>query len=220
MGYPGERRRRRTGGIPFVVGINVALLAGLLALLIVASVWLTKPAFAGHGYNFGNAAFDPYGTGHYQIRWWNRPACCGDMVDAGVGSWDAMDTDLSGVNWIHTDNNMTLRFRGCGDAPSATTLGRYDYNFFGVDEICFYTENINRMNLGAADRRWLGRHETGHALSLKHPYEISETSEAVLDSDRNQRCCVLHTYHHMQSSSNPGITTLTDHDRSHYRGAW
>lgn len=215
--------------------LNVILLAALLAVLALGATVLTaRPATADHGYTVTNATiisdFDA-ATNTYrkkQIFWYGRPTCCGDIVDAGVNSWDARGyvdwingpTNIAGTNQTHT-----LKFQE-GTSGTLSELGRYSFALYTEDTITFYTNNFRRMT--QADRNWLGRHETGHALALRHRYEISfgvtgnVVNEATLESAANQRCCVMHTYHNRQDSNNTykGITTLTTHDVEHHRARW
>ncbi len=219
-------------GRSLVMATNLILLAALLAALTLGAVILTAEPADARATNIVSSVEQTnwsvvdreYKT--KRVLWKNRPRCCGDMVNAGIRSWDG----LGGVDWVYRSKNPTLRFRGSSDPPSATRLGVWSYNFVGTDVITFYPPNFRNINgqMPQADRNWLGRHETGHALSYLHPYNIqygrggAVINERRLRSAANQRCCVMHTYHIRQNDGRTprGITYLTSDDRYHHRIKW
>lgn len=181
---------------------NVALLAVLAALLALAGAGLTaKPASAGHGYLYVSSYV---GENPARVYWSNLPEGYVDAVSSGVNSWDQWPYK---VNFIREEGQgTTLRYVRLSDDPdNPHHVGQYAPNFAGLDFIYFYNNNVVNLGFQADDKRWLGRHETGHAVRLKHPVD-----------ENAQNCCVMHTGHVV----NVGITVLTEHDRSHFHGAW
>lgn len=208
---------KRTRGTALVAGTNVVLLAILVALFLVTVFGLTaRPTSAGHGYitNSSTVGNPPV------LRWTGLPSGFEDGVQSAVASWDGLGI----VNWVRNDTvgQYTLRYTTSGDAYGPYQLGQYTPIQYGADAITFYPTNVNRLGYGTADRRWLVRHESGHAISLKHPYEMlvlpggEVYNGEQLRSNANQLCCVMHTFH----VAGVGVTNLTTHDRNHYNGYW
>ncbi len=207
----------QTKGSALVAGANVVLLAVLAAMITVATIGMeARPASAGHGYitNSSTVGNPPV------LRWAYLPSGFEDAIQSAVASWDGLGI----VNWVRNDTigKYTLRYTTDSQPWGPNAVGLYTPVQYGPDTIAFYPAHVDKFNYGAADKRWLGRHESGHAMSLKHPYEMLVLPDGSiynvdqLRSSANQQCCVMHTYH----INGEGVTNLTTHDRNHFYGYW
>lgn len=191
-GCSGERRETKGGSL--VVATNVVLLAAVMALLLVGLA--TKPAFAHfNGYDSVN--------GNLRMPIKSNSNNYGYAVSHAIVQWNALDR----VHLFTSDNPTVIVSESCcGPSEFPNRVGVYVNRSLSVDDIIFFRNRIeDKFNWNAEDVRWLGIHEFGHAVGLKHS-----------DCSVSQNNSVMFSYH---NKGEPPFN-YQSHDTSDYRDLW